>query len=146
MLTDEQVIAREVACSRKIWHDYRTIVCAMGNVTSLDSCIPAERRLLRTQQGMQQSGLLHSCVPSAQANSTPMFGAVGDKTECAITQRSRPIARDRHERVKAPDPASSPRYGDSEEELRPSRNRSPEHHMGGGKARSKALGEPCPNV
>lgn len=142
----ERLTAREVACSREIWHDHRTIVRAVGNVTSPDSCIPAERQLLPAQQGMQQSGLLHFCVPSAQANSTPMFGAVENKTECAITQRSRPIARDRHERVKAPDSAASPRYGDSEEELRPSRNRSPEHHLGSGKARSKALGEPCPNV
>jgi hypothetical protein len=99
----ERLTAAEVARFRPIWHDSQTIVRAMENVTSPDSCIPAERQLLPAQQGMQQPGLLHSCVPSAQDNSTPMFGMVGDKTECATAQRSRPIARDRHERVKARD-------------------------------------------
>lgn len=133
----ERPTAREVACRCTIWHDSQAIVRAMENVTSLDSCIPRRKALLPAQQGMQQPRLLHSCVPSAQANSTSMFGMVGDETERAAAQRIRPTARDRNERVKASDPASSPRYGDSEEELRPSRHRSPQ---GWRKARSKALG------
>lgn len=102
------------------------IAATMEDVMSPDSCIPPERELSWRREGMQQPGLLHSCVPVAQAKKWAVLGPPQRKLGRFLgLQRNGVYASDSSEQAQANDVAGRPRYGRPGNRIACFGNRSP---------------------